>query len=127
MKNSHHLSCHLSLRSRKTVFSLLLFSLLFCLISSSQPLNAQSSLNTGLNISWTQSGPPGGRPSTMTADPTNPAVIYVGQYSLYRTDNGGASWTPASAGMDLSFAFITSILVDLQNSNVVYAGSRGGV
>ncbi len=124
MKNSHQFSRHSSF-SLETIFRLLLFSLLFCF--TSEHLNAQSSPNTRLNISWAQSGPSGGSPSAMAVDPTNPAIIYVGQYSLYRTDNGGASWTPASAGMDLSFAFITSILVDPQNSNVVYAASRGGI
>lgn len=124
MRNSHQLFCR-SPFSLKTIFRLLLFSLLFCF--TSEHLNAQSSPNATLNISWSQSGPSGGRPSAMAVDPTNPAVIYVGQYSLYRTDNGGASWIPASAGMNLSFAFITSILVDPQNSNVVYAASRGGI
>jgi hypothetical protein len=57
----------------------------------------------------------------MAADPNNPSVMYVGNHSLYRTDNGGDTWAAANFGMNIAYGTILSVLVDPADSNVVYA------
>ena len=68
---------------------------------------------------------------SIAVDPTNPQILYagtggfVGQGSgVYKTTNGGESWTAANKGM-LDFV-ITTVAVDPANNQVVYAGSGKG-
>jgi len=65
-------------------------------------------------------------------DPRNPNVVYVaalgpawkagGQRGLYKTTDGGATWTLAKAGANDRTGFV-DVAIDPTNSNVVYASS----
>ena len=64
-----------------------------------------------------------GRVSTIAVHPTDPAVIYIGgaQGGVWRTDNGGSSWTPLTDG-ECSLA-MGSIAIDPVDPGIVYAGT----
>ncbi len=110
----------------KDIFRIWLLSLLICF--AGEQVKAQSNSGMRYNISWSQHGPKGGDPISFAFDPTHPSVIYLGGAggSLYRSDNGGASWIAANLGLSIGFAQITSIVVDFNNSNIVYAATNVG-
>jgi photosystem II stability/assembly factor-like uncharacterized protein len=67
---------------------------------------------------------------TVTAfatDKTDPDVIYAAMKNagIYKTIDGGLSWQPAHHG--LSIAQVESLLIDSQNSLVLYAGTLAGI
>jgi len=53
-------------------------------------------------------------------DPTNSSVLYTGTKKVYRTTNGGSSWTAISS--DLSTQYISTLAVAPSNPAVIYAG-----
>jgi WD40 repeat protein len=57
--------------------------------------------------------------------PTNPSIVYAGalQGGVYRTVNGGVSWTPFKTGMEPNDP-ILALVIDPENPDVVWAGSR---
>jgi photosystem II stability/assembly factor-like uncharacterized protein len=60
----------------------------------------------------------------VAVDPGNPDRVFVGGVSLYRTENGGTSFTNASGGIHVDHhAFV----FDPSDPNTAYAGSDGGV
>ena len=69
----------------------MLFSLLDC-------LHARPALAQG---QWVQQGPPGGPVSTVVVHPTNPSIVYIGVSlrGVYRSENGGKTWTAVNAGL----------------------------
>jgi photosystem II stability/assembly factor-like uncharacterized protein len=84
----------------------------------------------GLNV-WTSGGPPGGGGAeTVAFDPVTPTTIYAGglpsNRGAFKSLNGGASWTPINNGLNIPnfpLLSVTSMVVDHQNPNVVYAGT----
>ncbi|MBI3569275.1 MAG: hypothetical protein HY084_13835 [Gemmatimonadetes bacterium] len=64
-----------------------------------------------------------GRVAAIAVHPTNPQIIYAGgaQGGVWKTTNGGASWTPLGDAQ-CSLA-IGSITIDPVNPNIVYAGT----
>ena len=49
---------------------------------------------------WGQGGPPGGRIFNLFVDPTTQGMVYAAtSRGIFRSDNGGLSWGPASAGL----------------------------
>lgn len=89
---------------------------------------------------------------SIAIDPRNPSTIYAGTLAcfqpsgspgyvdggenlcgrpgVFKSTNGGASWTAASAGLPLdsrTAGVITALAVDPRNSSTVYAAARGGV
>lgn len=59
-------------------------------------------------------------------DPSNPATVYCAPGStVFKTTNGGGSWTAAIAGLPDSSS-VLSIAVDPTNSMTVYAGTSTG-
>jgi photosystem II stability/assembly factor-like uncharacterized protein len=73
---------------------------------------------------WTSGGPKGaGAVFSLAIDPSNRDILYAGTAGLFKSTNGGTSWTGPSA--DLGDAVINTIAINAQNSNVVYAGSDG--
>lgn len=60
------------------------------------------------------------------ADPSNPNIIYAGSSAIgvYRTDNGGATWTNANRGLPLQPT--RSLFVDPKNTKGLFAGTAGG-
>ena len=71
--------------------------------------------------------------NALVIDPANPSTIYAGiaapSGGVYKTTNGGASWSAASNGLTvppLNFVpTISALLLDPTNPLVVYAGTTG--
>ena len=74
---------------------------------------------------WQQEGPYniGGRISCMAVSPTNSNVIFIGTpgAGIYKSTNGGASWT--SVFDNQTSLYIGSIAIDPNNVNTIYAGT----
>ncbi len=71
----------------------------------------------------TRSDPVSGRTIAIAVHPTNPDIVYVGTAygGLYRTTNGGTSWTPLMDAADsLS---IGAIAIAPSNPEIVYVGT----
>jgi hypothetical protein len=67
--------------------------------------------------------PDGGRIRTVAIHPTNPSIIYAGSASggVWRTTNGGASWTPLT---DFQCTLTTgSIAIDPVDPSIIYVGT----
>ncbi len=75
---------------------------------------------------WVSHGPESGPITAIAVAPTNPATIYAGAYGVYRSTDGGATWSSASAG--ITDAFVADIVVDPTDPATVYvATSSDGV
>ena len=82
-------------------------------------------------VPWTQIGPEripisltsSGRLSTIAVHPSDPNTLYIGaaQGGVWKTVNGGASWTPLT-DRECSLA-MGSIAIDPVDPNIVYAGT----
>ena len=74
---------------------------------------------------WQQEGPNniGGRITCMAVSPTNSNVIFIGTpgAGIYKSTNGGASWT--SVFDNQTSLYIGSIAIDPNNVNTIYAGT----
>jgi photosystem II stability/assembly factor-like uncharacterized protein len=82
------------------------------LLIAAAPLAAQIEVAPG---EWQFLGPDGGQVTELIAAPGNPQVMYaVAQGTLYRSVDGGATWT---RGTDASF----HVAVDAANPSLVYA------
>lgn len=84
------------------------------------------SLNRG--TSWTQMGtiPGSGTILFLAAAPSNSLVLYAAtSSSLYKTINGGSTWTNVTNGLPVSVAQITRIAVDNANANNVFVTFSG--
>ena len=59
--------------------------------------------------------------------PKNPEVVYIGTIrdGVFKTDNGGKSWVPASHG--LMSEDVRSLLIHLKNPDLLFAGLGQGV
>ena len=91
---------------------LLSLALLLALLISTAPLAAQIEAAPG---EWQFLGPDGGQVTELVAAPSNPQVMYaVAQGTLYRSVDGGATWT---RGTDARF----HVAVDAANPSLVYA------
>lgn len=92
-------------------------------INTSASQNKNSSVLT--NGTWQIEGPTniGGRITCMAVSPTNTNVILIGTpgAGMYKTTNGGATWTPVFDNKP--FLYIGAIAYDPNNSNIVYAGT----
>jgi len=65
----------------------------------------------------------GGRATSIAIDPTNDNIVYIGgaQGGVWKTTNGGATWTPLT---DKQPSLATgSIAIDPANPNTVYVGT----
>ncbi len=74
---------------------------------------------------WTTNGPYGGQVRVLATDPENSSTIYAADTGgVFKSVDGGASWTRASAGItDLA---IKAVVVDPQDGNTLYAGTDQG-
>jgi hypothetical protein len=67
--------------------------------------------------------------SAPAIDPQNPSTMFVAgsviggyDYGIYKSMDGGASWTPSLiASLIPDFSGVATLAVDLRNSNIVYA------
>jgi photosystem II stability/assembly factor-like uncharacterized protein len=62
-----------------------------------------------------------GRTSCLAFHPTNPNVFYVGADTggIWKTEDGGETYTPL--GDDLPYLAVSSIVLDQENPNILYA------
>ncbi|HEV2803562.1 MAG TPA: hypothetical protein VGW57_01400 [Chthoniobacterales bacterium] len=67
-----------------------------------------------------------GRVTSVVIDPTNPNIVYVGtaQGGVWKTINGGLTWTPTSDN-EVSLA-IGALAIDPTNPQILYAGTGEG-
>lgn len=81
-----------------------------------------------LDENWTSIGPVNysGRIISIAWHPTDTNIIYVGSASggLWKTTNGGTSWTPMTD--DLASLAIGAIALDPSNPQIVYIGTGEG-
>jgi Lamin Tail Domain len=74
---------------------------------------------------FTVGGPYGGIVQDLAVDPTNPSVVYVATRSgIFRSVDRGASWTPATAG--LQQLWVNAVAVDPSAPSTLVAGTQGG-
>jgi photosystem II stability/assembly factor-like uncharacterized protein len=70
-------------------------------------------------------------PSALVIDPLNPATLYVGARiaGVFKSTDGGASWTSANSGLPASQGVsIGPLVIDPLNPATLYAGtSNAGV
>ncbi len=67
--------------------------------------------------------------NALAIDPQNPRTIYAGTEAdvapVYKSTNGGATWTAAGLGLPVQHG-VLSLAIDPRNSATLYAGVRGG-
>jgi len=80
----------------------------------------------GVRESWRDYGKRSAHVETIACDPHEPRRIYVGVEigGVYRTDDGGASWTPINEGI---FDDIHELQVDPWDPSRVFAATGGGL
>ena len=61
--------------------------------------------------------------TSIASDPNNPQIVYAGtrDAGIFRTSDGGASWSPSRNG--LTFYPIRSLAINPDNSGILYAGT----
>ena len=67
------------------------------------------------------------RPMSLAIDPISTKTIYIGSYGdgVFKSTNGGSSWTKINAG--LTNTYINSIVIDPKNPQIIYAGTDKGL
>jgi photosystem II stability/assembly factor-like uncharacterized protein len=74
---------------------------------------------------WTRHGPEGGSVIALAVDPGNDMVVYAGtEAGVYKTENGGESWTAINEGMPEEV--VSALAVSLADHSTVFAGTREG-
>ena len=69
---------------------------------------------------WTSLGPDGGSISALVIDPQNTGTVYAATGNgVFKTTDGGTSWSQASAG--LPGPFVVTLVIDPQNTSTLYA------
>ena len=74
---------------------------------------------------WTRTGPEGGNVHVLAIDPVTPTTLYAGFWynGLYKSTNGGATWSTAETGLPDTFS-IQDIAINPLNRNILYAGTN---
>jgi murein DD-endopeptidase MepM/ murein hydrolase activator NlpD/photosystem II stability/assembly factor-like uncharacterized protein len=74
---------------------------------------------------WVGKGPDGGPVEEIVVDPSTPSIIYAaaGLSGVFRSSNGGASWSPANNGLENRMVRVLAI--DPVRPSIVYAGTKG--
>jgi photosystem II stability/assembly factor-like uncharacterized protein len=67
----------------------------------------------------------------LAMDPVDPEVLYFGTYRVWKSTNGGNSWTNVSGdltqGIDQYFYTVATIAISPVNNNIVLAGTGDGM
>ncbi|MEZ5083290.1 MAG: T9SS type A sorting domain-containing protein [Bacteroidales bacterium] len=116
---------------------------MYCLIDYSNPNtlyaeyqwgNLFKSTDGGNNmdyIGWNWEGERVNWSAPLAMDPENPNILYFGTYRVWKSVNGGNSWTNISEdltqGIDQYFYTLTTLAVSTVNTDIVVAGSGDGM
>lgn len=94
-------------------------------IESSKPPCTPDPLSNRITNTWVPIGPFGGNIRDIEIDPTNPDGLYVATFGggIYNSEDGGDSWSAANTGLD--FPNVTSLAIDPNNPQLLYAGANG--
>ncbi len=99
-------------------------SLVCCFVLSS--LMCAQDMSVLKNLKWRQIGPfRGGRSAVVTGVDSQPETYYFGGAAggVWKSMNGGVSWTPVSDGQPFGTASIGAITVADSDPNIVYVGT----
>jgi len=61
---------------------------------------------------------------SLAIDPTNTQVIYAGSFGVFKSIDGGASWSQVSVGLYID---VWHLIIDPVNTQTIYVGILGGV
>jgi len=86
-------------------------------------LGGPRSADAGANV-WTATGPYGGQVSALAIDPQTPTTLYAVTGGVFKSTDGGSSWTSANAG--LSGPGPQSLVIDPTTPSTLYAGTAAG-
>lgn len=90
--------------------------------------NNLSRVNSPEALNWSQLGPGniGGRIRAIAVHPSDPNTVYIGAVAggVWKSVNGGASWTALNYFMD-NLA-VCALVIDPGNPNIIYAGTGEG-
>ncbi|QQS35896.1 MAG: T9SS type A sorting domain-containing protein [Ignavibacteriales bacterium] len=91
-------------------------------------LHNQSPASNPAALNWTQLGPGniGGRIRAIAVHPSDPNTVYIGAVAggVWKTVNGGTTWTPLTDFME-NIA-VCALVIDPDNPNTIYAGTGEG-
>lgn len=80
---------------------------------------------------WSTTGPYGIKITGLSIHPDNPQIVFAttpdGNTPVYKSTDGGTTWTPSSAGLPISYGEIFSIVFDPDNANILYLPYLAGV
>ena len=76
---------------------------------------------------WTSNGPYGGGISIIAVDPVTPTTLYAGTKGVYKSTDGGASWTAINNGFPEPIPALWTLAIDPQSPETVYAGTVHGI
>jgi photosystem II stability/assembly factor-like uncharacterized protein len=77
--------------------------------------------STDRGNTWIQQGTVPNYVLFMAIAPSNPSIMYGGYYNLYKSTNGGSSWSIASLPFSI---YIGSVVVDPTNADVIHLCGR---
>jgi hypothetical protein len=66
-----------------------------------------------------------GSANVVAFDPTNPGTVYAGASAVFKSIDGGNTWSAVNQGLN-NAGGVKSIVVDPRNPGTVYAGTGGG-
>ena len=70
---------------------------------------------------------------SLAIDPVNPAILYLGtrdesfEALVFKTTDGGQSWSDASSGLEETYSPVASLVIDPSSPSTLYAGTGGGL
>lgn len=85
--------------------------------------------STDRGVTWAATNEPNGQSfgwyfGMLEVDPSNPNRLFIGDLSLHRSTNGGASWSSVTSGMHVDQH---ALWIDPANGNNLVCGNDGGV
>jgi hypothetical protein len=95
----------------------------FCAVAASVAalLLASSPASSGPGF-WSSTGPHGGYVFDITGDPTDPSLLYaITASGVFRSVDGGDNWIEANDGFGFSGSVRTSLVVDADRPQDIYA------
>jgi photosystem II stability/assembly factor-like uncharacterized protein len=63
--------------------------------------------------------------TSIAIDPSNTNIVYVGVSGVWKSINGGASWTDVSNNNGMIVKSVRAVAIDPSNPNVLYASTSG--